>query len=282
MIKFTVTSTKGGVGKTTLTANLGALLADMGLRVLLIDADVQPSLSKYFPLAVAKPAAGLTEVIVRGTVTKSCITATLYQNLDIVISDDPEGNLPHWLLNRIDRGFRLRFALQSPEVVDAYDCVLIDTQGAIGPLQDAAVLAADILVSPITPEILSAREFRDGTMELLDRLEPGGALGASLGPMKAVIYRQDRSADARIIASGIREDFIKLKGRVAVLETVVPHAKAYKEAATLRVPVHRHERKRDGPTPSAYTVMHQLAWELIPSLEGVFADLLPRREARRE
>lgn len=282
MIKFTVTSTKGGVGKTTLTANLGALLADMGLRVLLIDADVQPSLSKYFPLAVAKPAAGLTEVIVRGTVTKSCITATLYQNLDIVISDDPEGNLPHWLLNRIDRGFRLRFALQSPAVVDAYDCVLIDTQGAIGPLQDAAVLAADILVSPITPEILSAREFRDGTMELLDRLEPGSALGASLGPMKAVIYRQDRSADARIIASGIREDFIKLKGRVAVLETVVPHAKAYKEAATLRVPVHRHERKRDGPTPSAYTVMHQLAWELIPSLEGVFADLLPRREARRE
>jgi chromosome partitioning related protein ParA len=278
MIKFTVTSTKGGVGKTTLTANLGALLADMGLRVLLIDADVQPSLSKYFPLAVAKPAAGLTEVIVRGTVTKSCITATLYQNLDIVISDDPEGNLPHWLLNRIDRGFRLRFALQSPAVVEAYDCVLIDTQGAIGPLQDAAVLAADILVSPITPEILSAREFRDGTMELLDRLEPGGALGASLGPMKAVIYRQDRSADARIIASGIREDFIKLKGRVAVLETVVPHAKAYKEAATLRVPVHRHERKRDGPTPSAYTVMHQLAWELIPSLEGVFADLLPRRE----
>jgi chromosome partitioning related protein ParA len=282
MIKFTVTSTKGGVGKTTLTANLGALLADMGLRVLLIDADVQPSLSKYFPLAVAKPAAGLTEVIVRGAVTKSCITATLYQNLDIVISDDPEGNLPHWLLNRIDRGFRLRFALQSPAVVDAYDCVLIDTQGAIGPLQDAAVLAADILVSPITPEILSAREFRDGTMELLGRLEPGGALGASLGPMKAVIYRQDRSADARIIASGIREDFIKLKGRVAVLETVVPHAKAYKEAATLRVPVHRHERRRDGPTPSAYTVMHQLAWELIPSLEGVFADLLPRREVQRE
>ncbi len=282
MIKFTVTSTKGGVGKTTLTANLGALLADMGLRVLLIDADVQPSLSKYFPLAVAKPVAGLTEVIVRGAVSASCITATAYQNLDIVISDDPEGNLPHWLLNRIDRGFRLRFALQSPAVVDAYDCVLIDTQGAIGPLQDAAVLAADILVSPITPEILSAREFRDGTMELLDRLEPGGALGASLGPMKAVIYRQDRSADARIIASGIREDFIKLKGRVAVLGTVVPHAKAYKEAATLRVPVHRHERKRDGPTPSAYTVMHQLTWELIPSLEGVFADLLPRREVCRE
>jgi len=274
LIKFTVMSTKGGVGKTTLTANLGGLLADMGLRVLLIDADVQPSLSKYFPLTTSTPSAGLTEAIVRGEVTVRCITATLYQNLDIVVSDDPQGNLPHWLLNRIDRGFRLRFALQSPAVAGAYDCVLIDTQGAVGPLQDAAVLAADILVSPITPEILSAREFKDGTMELLDRLEPGRALGATLGPMKAVIYRQDRTADARVIASGIRDDFITLKGRVSVLDTVVPHAKAYKEAATLRIPVHRHERKREGVTPSACTVMHQLAWELIPSLQGVYADSL--------
>ncbi len=277
MIKFTVISTKGGVGKTTLTANLGGLLADIGLRVLLIDADVQPSLSKYYPLSGSKPAAGLTEVIVRGEVSAECISATLYQNLDIIVSDDPEGNLPHWLLNRIDRGFRLRMALNSPAVIDSYDCVLIDTQGAVGPLQDAAALAADILVSPITPEILSAREFKDGTMELLERLEPSSALGATLGPMKAVIYRQDRTTDARIIAAGIREDFIKLKGRVSVLDTIVPHAKAYKEAATLRIPVHSHERKRDGPTPSAYTVMHALAWELIPSLEGALAHAAPGR-----
>ena len=95
MIKFTVTSTKGGVGKTTLTANLGALLADMGLRVLLVDADVQPSLSKYFPLATPQPSAGLTEVIVRGEVMAACITATVFPNLDIVVSDDPEGHLPN-------------------------------------------------------------------------------------------------------------------------------------------------------------------------------------------
>ncbi len=188
------------------------------------------------------------------------------------------GRLPHWLLNRIDRAFRLRTALNSLALIGVYDCVLIDTQGAVGPLQDAAALAADILVSPITPEILSAREFKDGTMELLDRLEPSSALGMTLGPMKAVIYRQDRTTDARVIAAGIREDFITLKGRVTVLETVVPHAKAYKEAATLRTPVHRHERKRDGATPSAYTVMHALAWELIPSLEGTLVESFSGRE----
>jgi chromosome partitioning related protein ParA len=274
MIKFTTVSTKGGVGKTTLTANLGALLADMGLRVLLIDADVQPSLSKYFALSQT-PRAGLTEVIVGGKVTASSITPTMYPRLDLIVSDDPEGRLPNWMLNRIDRGFRLRFALQSPEVAGHYDCILIDTQGAIGPLQDAAVMAADILISPITPEILSAREFRDGTMELLERLEPGSAMGATLGPVKAVIYRQDRTSDARLIAAGIRDDFIQMKGRVTVLQTVVPHAKAYKEAATLRLPVHRHEPRREGSMPSASMVMHRLVWELIPSLSGRLADGQP-------
>jgi chromosome partitioning related protein ParA len=280
MIVYTIASTKGGVGKTTLTANLGALLADMGLRVLLIDADVQPSLSKYFPLSPPQPVAGLTEVIVRGEVVVASITPTVYPNLHLVASDDPEGRLPNWLLGRIDRGFRLRQALRAGLVPSSYDCILIDTPGAIGPLQDAAVMAADVLISPITPEILSAREFRDGTMELLARLEPGSALGAPLAPVKAVIYRQDRTADARLIVAGIAREFDRphdqpndrLHQRVSLLKTVVPHAKAYKEAATLRIPVHRHERRREGTMPSAWSVMHGLAWELMPSLRGVLAD----------
>ena len=150
--------------------------------------------------------------------------------------------------------------------------LLDDPARAGARFQEWIQAGADILVAPITPEILSAREFRDGTMELLDRLEPSSAMGATLGPMKAVIYRQDRTIDAKVIAAGIREDFIKLKGRVTVLDTAVPHAKAYKEAATLRIPVHRHEQRREGVTPSAYSVMHALAWELIPSLRGLYAD----------
>ncbi|PHS58356.1 MAG: chromosome partitioning protein, partial [Alcanivorax sp.] len=47
----TICSTKGGVGKTTTTANLGGILADAGQRVLLVDADIQPTLSSYYPLS---------------------------------------------------------------------------------------------------------------------------------------------------------------------------------------------------------------------------------------
>jgi cellulose biosynthesis protein BcsQ len=45
--RISIVSTKGRVGKTTLTANLGSILADLGQRVLLIDDDLQPTLSSY-------------------------------------------------------------------------------------------------------------------------------------------------------------------------------------------------------------------------------------------
>jgi len=278
MIRLSIISTKGGVGKTTLTANLAALLADLGLRVLVIDADVQPSLSKFFPIAACERSGGLTDVIVCGEIKTTSISPTVYGNLDIVLSDDPQGSLPHWLLTRIDRGVRLRVALQAPAITNTYDCVLIDTQGAVGPLQDAAALAADVLISPITPEILSAREFRDGTLELLSRLSPSAMLGAPLPPIKAVIYRQDRTNDAKMIAAALRDDLSGVTANVTVLNTVVPYAKAYKEAATLRVPVHRHERRRTGPMASASATMHSLVWELIPELYGRSVDVFASRE----
>ncbi len=52
-----IVSTKGGVGKTTTAANLGGFLADAGMRVLLLDLDIQPTLSSYFPSTAARRAA---------------------------------------------------------------------------------------------------------------------------------------------------------------------------------------------------------------------------------
>lgn len=53
-LKIRITSTKGGVGKTTLCANLGGIRADLGQRVLMVDADVQPTLPSYFGLAAGQ------------------------------------------------------------------------------------------------------------------------------------------------------------------------------------------------------------------------------------
>ncbi len=276
MIVFATVSTKGGVGKTTLTANLGALLADLGMRVLMIDADVQPSLTRYFPMARRAPH-GLTEVITQGTVGEDCISTLALPacppvhalhpdgRLDLVAADAPEGSLQTWLATRIDRAVRIKLALRNPQLKERYDVVLIDTQGAVGHLQDAAVLASDILISPVSPDILSAREFTSGTQDLLDRLEPSSALGITVPAMRAVIYRLEHTNDSRTIAKVIREKFVSLRGRVSVLDTAVPHAVAYRKAATAQMPVHWLDPQRAGST------MHALLWELIPSLDGCCA-----------
>jgi len=179
MIKVTIVSTKGGVGKTTLTANLGALLADLGIRVLMIDADVQPTLSSYYSVIHPAPSGpegwpqGLTKLVHDAAISSDIISHTAIENLDIIVSDDPQVKLPNWILHTADGRVRIKYALMGIEDAEIYDVVLIDTQGAIGPLQDAAVLAADFLLSPVPPEILSAREFLRGTAgELYKRLQP--------------------------------------------------------------------------------------------------------------
>ena len=262
-LKLTITSTKGGVGKTTLTANLGGILADLGYRVLLVDADVQPTLSSYYPLE-ARAEHGLSAFITEA-VTDGVISRTVVPDLDLIVSDDPEGGLQNWILHTPDGRVRLKHLLAR---LDAdYDFILLDTQGAVGPLQDAAVLAADILLSPIPPEILSAREFARGTLYMLERLRPMACLGAPVGPLRGLIYRMDRTVDAHRIARELyREAYGPSKGAVTILETVVPNTVAYREAATARLPVHRWEARRAGPTASARETMLALIQELFPHL----------------
>ncbi len=67
------------------------------------------------------------------------------------------------------------------------------------------------------------------------------------------------------MAGLIRDQFMTLRGRVTVLNTVVSAAVAYKKAATSQVPVHWIDPIKAGDT------MHALLWELLPHLEGTFA-----------
>jgi len=159
-IKICIVSTKGGVGKTTLTANLGGFLADLGQRVLLVDADPQPTLSTYYEIREESPE-GLSELIAKSR-TSQCVSRTAIDNPDLIYSNDPEGRLADWILHDPIGRIRLKRNLDAHLFSDLYDIILIDTQGAVGPLQDAAVCAADLLVSPIPPEILPAREFVRG------------------------------------------------------------------------------------------------------------------------
>lgn len=276
-IIISVTSTKGGVGKTTTAANLGAGLAQFGMRVLLVDADVQPSLSKYFPIKTRAPH-GLTAVITRGgSIQPDSISTTDRPNLDLVVSDPPDSDgtsLQSWLREREDRLVIMKRAVHSPYVRDNYEVVIIDTQGAVGELQKTAAMAATIMVSPVNPTILSAREFASGTLNMLDSINRLADFSADFrsGDLYALIYGMDRSNDSKIIAEQLRNDFRTTHNKVRVMQTVIPQSTAYRTAATMRLPAYEIERPPSKKVETAYDTIHKLIWELFPNLQDIYCD----------
>lgn len=275
-----IISTKGGVGKTTTAANLGGFMADAGLRVLLVDLDVQPTLSSYFTLA-RRAEGGIYELLGSNEQrAERVISRTEIPNLDVVISNDDRGQLNTLLLHAPDGRLRLRNLLRVFE--PHYDVLLIDTQGARSVLLEMAVLASTDVLSPVTPEVLAARELRRGTFALIEDIAPYRRLGIELPPLQLLINRvHPVSSNARMIAAALRElteDEVGLQ----VLSTDIPAIEAYPRAAILGLPVHRVEPRRPAGrvAPAAAETIRSLACELFPRWQSRFELAIENSERR--
>ncbi|QPO21814.1 ParA family protein [Pseudomonas sp. Y39-6] len=259
-----VVSTKGGVGKTTVAANLGGLLADAGLRVLLLDLDSQPTLSTYYAMHHAAPAGVYELLALNLTDPAQVFSNTAITGLDLILSNDDQGRLGTLLLHAPDGRLRLRNLLDTFR--PSYELLLIDTQGARSVLLEMAILASDIALSPITPEMLAARELHRGTLKLLSELEPFRHLGITPPPLRLLLNQVNGNrVDTRMIIRSLRESFAEATN-ISVLETVIPDRVAYLNAASLGQPVHRIETRQSfrRRTPSALETMQALAIELFP------------------
>lgn len=266
-----VFNTKGGVGKTTLIANLGGLAADAGLRVLMLDLDTQPTLSSYYEL-VRQASSGTYELLANNERNfERLISQTQIPGLDLIVSNDPFGQLNTLLMHAPDGRLRLRNLLQTFQ--DQYDLLLIDTQGARNVLLEMALLAADLAVSPVIPEILAARELHRGTLQLLEDIAPYYQLGIHPPPLHLLLNRvHPVSSDARQIQQALREMLADRPG-VQVMHTTVPAIDAYPRAATHQWPVHRIERRKPAQrqAPAALDTLRALATELLPVWADRFA-----------
>ncbi|HHT8991573.1 TPA: ParA family protein [Burkholderia cenocepacia] len=268
-----IISTKGGVGKTTTAANLGGFVADAGLRVLLLDLDVQPTLSSYFALTARAPG-GIYELLAfNERRIEQLVSHTAITGLDLVLSNDDRGELNTLLLHAPDGRLRLRHLL--PTLAPRYDLLLIDTQGARSVLLEMAVLASHLALSPVTPEILAARELRRGTVQLIEDIAPYRHLGIEPPPLHLLINRvHPVSSNARLIQQALRDIFQGQPG-VQVLTTDVPAIEAYPRAATRGLPVHRVEYRQPAGrvAPAALETVRALASELFPVWRERFAQV---------
>ena len=157
---------KGGVGKTTLTANLGAILSDLNRRVLLVDLDYQGSLT-----SLCLPAHEIREIrsrdefvsrlftedgIAPEELPRYCHPVRQLTGVRLIAADDPLADkenqvMARWLLNP-DAGdvrYLLRALLHSPLVQQEYDYVLIDCPPRMTTACINAFTAADFLLIPV-------------------------------------------------------------------------------------------------------------------------------------
>ena len=246
---------KGGVGKTTSTINLGAAIAELGRRVLLVDFDPQGALSVGLgvnPLLLDRTVYNL--LIDRGTRVEDVMLKTNVVGLDLLPSNIDLSAAEVQLVGEVAREQTLARVL-GPAVAD-YDVILIDCQPSLGLLTVNALTAADGVIIPLECEYFALRGvalLTDTIDKVSERLNPRLEIEGIL----ATMY------DGRTIHS--REVLARLLDAFGdkVFHTVVNRTVRFPETSVAGEPITTYASSSSGA--AAY---RQLALEVLSSMSG--------------
>ncbi|WP_310962379.1 ParA family protein [Nocardioides terrisoli] len=155
-----VANQKGGVAKTTSVASLGAALAELGHRVLLVDLDPQACLTFSLGIDPEDLDASVHHVLTKGLDATEVIIET-EDGVDLLPATIELARAEADLLTRTGREFVIRTVVAD---LDHYDWVLLDCPPSLGVLTVAALTAANGVLVPLQCETLSHR----GVGQLLD------------------------------------------------------------------------------------------------------------------
>ena len=147
---ISVANQKGGVGKTTTTVNLGASLAFVGKKILLVDSDAQGNATSGMGIRKPDVTHDIYDVLVNEVPIQDAIYPTSRENLDIVPATLQLAGAEIELTSMMARESRLKMALN--EVKDQYDFILIDCPPSLGHLTINAFTASDSILIPVQCE----------------------------------------------------------------------------------------------------------------------------------
>src|SRR5699024_285892 len=155
---------KARVGKTTTTVNLGAALATLGKKVLIIDSDSQGNATSGLGVERSALAASLYEVLIDQIPIQDVIVETSQDNLWIVPSNIQLAAAELELVNIENRESRLKEAVAP--IRKNYDYILIDCPPSLGQLSINAFTASDTILIPVQAEYYAL----EGLTQLLNTI----------------------------------------------------------------------------------------------------------------
>lgn len=177
-----VYSMKGGVGKTTIAANLAyGLAADLGLKTLLWDIDAQGAASFLF--GQERTGSKAKRVFSREVEPSALIAPTRWPGLDLLAADLSLRHLDR-SLSEAEKPKRLRKLLQS--LAAAYDRIVLDCPPGLGEISDQLFRAVDLVVVPVPPTPLALRSL----VQVEEHLERNHERRPKLLPVISMVDRR--------------------------------------------------------------------------------------------
>ncbi len=146
MRRIAIINQKGGVGKTTTTANLGAAAARAGQRVLLVDLDPQAHLTLHFGVTLSDNQPNIYDVLTSATAVAQALVP-VEKSVVLLPSDVDLAGAEMELVSVPGREVILRQALTAVE--NDFDIMLIDCPPALGVLTVNALVASDEVLIPL-------------------------------------------------------------------------------------------------------------------------------------
>ncbi|HSQ94761.1 MAG TPA: ParA family protein [Croceibacterium sp.] len=215
MAVVAVYSVKGGVGKTSIAANLAWCSAASGKQTLLWDLDAAGGAA--FLLGIEpKKSHDAGSVFAKDAAPDALIRQTRFPLLDVLPADESLRELDS-IFNRI--GKKKRLAKLTAQFAERYERIVLDCPPVLNEISAQVLRAADCVIVPLPPSPLSARAFDLVTREIK-------AHAKSHPPILPVLSMLDRRRTLH------RESAAKHKNW-----PVIPHASAVEQCAVRREPV---------------------------------------------
>jgi chromosome partitioning protein len=155
-IVVTVVNQKGGVLKTSVTVNLGAALARLGKRVLVVDLDAQQNLTHCFfgKYSLPEGKMSLYDAFLDEASLDDLIVPTSQVGLDVIPCTEEFVGADLSLANKMGREFVLRSCFEKTRALDQYDYVLCDNSPSISLVVVNSLVASSHFLVPCSAEYL--------------------------------------------------------------------------------------------------------------------------------
>jgi chromosome partitioning protein len=246
---FAVVNQKGGVGKSTTSVNLSASLAELGLKILLIDLDPQGNATSGFGLNKNERELCIYNALLGETPLSEIIEPVAVEGVFVVPSTIQLAGAEIELVSAMSRENRLKQVLDP--VAGDFDAVMIDCPPSLGLLTINALTASNSLIIPIQCEYYAL----EGLSKLLDSIR---LVKTHLNPNLEIFGVVMTMYDSRTKLSNQVVEEVADFFPTIVFKTLIPRSVRLSEAPSFGQPISLYD-----PSGKGAIAYRELAKEVI-------------------